>query len=210
MVDFKETVLKASQGDSKSIDTLLQQNLTDLSLFVQAKMGPKLMARESTSDLVQSVCREVLQDMGDFEFRGIPAFRAWLFQRALNKIVDKARFHGAEKRNPNHEQQLENSVKSSQGTSLAFSGGALMDSQSPSRIAMNREDLQKLESCLHLLPEDYREAILQTKLIGKSYQELAQEWDRSEGAVRNLVYRGLARLTLLMEEDAPPLPPHDS
>ncbi|HHI79537.1 MAG TPA: sigma-70 family RNA polymerase sigma factor [Planctomycetes bacterium] len=208
MDHMRKTVLDASRGDPKSIDTLLQQNLADLHLFVQAKMGPKLLSRESTSDLVQSVCREVLQEMKDFEFRGLPAFRAWLFRKALHKIVDKARYHGAEKRDPNKEQSLvpQENGDASRMESLSSREGGLMDSLSPSRIAMEREHLEKLEACLHALPEDYREAILQTKLIGRSYKELAQEWNRSEGAVRNLVYRGLARLALLLEEEGlPPL-----
>ena len=54
-------------------------------------LDPLLRARESCSDMVQSVCRECLQDLGAFEFRNEPAFRKWLLQKAQSKFVDKRR-----------------------------------------------------------------------------------------------------------------------
>ena len=69
------------------------------------------------------------------------------------------------------------------------------------RIAMGSESMQKLEEAMDQLPEDYREAITLHRLVGLSQSEIAEAMDRSEGAVRNLIYRGLARLTVMMGID---------
>ncbi|MBZ0152963.1 MAG: sigma-70 region 4 domain-containing protein, partial [Planctomycetes bacterium] len=47
--------------------------------------------------------------------------------------------------------------------------------------------------------DDYREAVTLHKLCGLSHQEIAERMQRSEGAVRNLVYRGISRLALLVD-----------
>jgi len=69
----------------------------------------------------------------------------------------------------------------------------------PSRDAEARETMRRVEAAFDLLPEDYREAITLHKLCGLSHAEIAERMQRSEGAVRNLVYRGISRLALLVD-----------
>ena len=66
---------------------------------------------------------------------------------------------------------------------------------------MGRERWQALEAAFDALPDDYREAITLSRVVGLGYPEIADAMDRSEGAVRNLVYRGLSRLSTLLEDD---------
>ena len=47
----------------------------------------------------------------------------------------------------------------------------------------------------------YREAVTLHRLCGLSHAEIAERMNRSEGAVRNLVYRGISRLALLVDAD---------
>jgi RNA polymerase sigma factor (sigma-70 family) len=61
--------------------------------------------------------------------------------------------------------------------------------------------MQRVEAAFDELPEDYREAITLHKLCGLSHAEIAERLGRSEGAVRNLVYRGISRLALLVDSD---------
>tara|TARA_R110002094_G_scaffold68516_3_gene77843 strand:+ start:867 stop:1043 length:177 start_codon:yes stop_codon:yes gene_type:complete len=57
----------------------------------------------------------------------------------------------------------------------------------------------QFESSYDRLPADYREAINLRKVSGLEYDEIATAMNRSVGAVRNLVHRGLARLTTMIE-----------
>ena len=56
-----------------------------------------------------------------------------------------------------------------------------------------------VEAALDRLPVEYREAVVRRRIAGLSYAEIAEELGRSEGAVRNLVCRGLARLSGFLE-----------
>lgn len=69
----------------------------------------------------------------------------------------------------------------------------------PSRAAMGAEQLAAFEQVFDRLPEDYREVITLSKLVGLSHAEIAVEMKRSEGAVRVLLHRALARLGVLLE-----------
>ena len=58
------------------------------------------------------------------------------------------------------------------------------------------------------LPPEWQEAISLHKLCGMSVPEIAVRMARSEGAVRNLLWRGLSRLALRIGDlrREPPMP----
>lgn len=49
-------------------DSLFQRNLPRLVAFIRARAGKAIALRESAADLAQSVCREVLADLKEFEY----------------------------------------------------------------------------------------------------------------------------------------------
>ena len=81
----------APDHDPPPIERLLAENLTGLRAFLRVRTGAAIRARLEHSDLVQSVCREVLEGADHFEFRGDAAFRNWLYTAALRKIVEQHR-----------------------------------------------------------------------------------------------------------------------
>ena len=180
----------AQRQDRGAIEQLLVRHLPGLEAFVRLRMGPGLRSVSSAPDLVQSVCREVLEDLSGFEFRGEAPFRHWLYVRAENKLREKHRFHHAGKRSKEHEVSLPDA-----STFLP----AYRTLCTPSKDLEVRETMQRVEAAFDQLPEDYREAITLHKLCGLSHAEIAERMNRSEGAVRNLVYRGISRLALLVE-----------
>ena len=183
-------VAAARRQDRSAVEQLLVRHLPGLEAFVRLRMGPVLRGLLTAPDLVQSVCREALEDLGDFEFRGEAPFRHWLFVRAENKLREKHRFHRAEKRDERKAQALPEVT-----TALAV----YQTLCTPSRGLAARESLARVEAAFDQLPADYREAITLHKLCGLSHAEIAERMDRSEGAVRNLVYRGISRLALLVD-----------
>ena len=48
------------------------------------------------------------------------------------------------------------------------------------------------------LPEDYREVITLSRVVGLSHGQIASQLGKSEGAVRVLLHRALARLSGLL------------
>jgi hypothetical protein len=67
-------IAASCSGDAEALARLLTGFLPELRAFVRLRLGPELRARETSSDLVQSVCREVLADLDQFEYRGSPSF----------------------------------------------------------------------------------------------------------------------------------------
>src|SRR5690606_10990331 len=88
----------ATHGDRHALDQLLQRYLPQLHAFVHARLGRELRARESSLDVVQSVCRELLSARSSFAFPGEDRFRGWLFTSALNKVRERHRRLHADKR----------------------------------------------------------------------------------------------------------------
>jgi RNA polymerase sigma-70 factor, ECF subfamily len=185
-----ELVAAAQKQDPGAVQQLLVRNLPGLEAFVRLRMGAQLRSLMTAPDLVQSVCREVLEDLGDFEFRGEAPFRHWLYVRAENKLREKGRYHRAGKRD---QQKL---VDLPDATTAITAYRTLC---TPSKGLQVREAMHRVEAAFDQLPEDYREAVTLHKLCGLSHAEIAQRMNRSEGAVRNLVYRGISRLALLVD-----------
>ncbi|MBL8725382.1 MAG: sigma-70 family RNA polymerase sigma factor [Planctomycetes bacterium] len=185
-----ELVAAAQRQERPAIEQLLVRHLPGLEAFVRLRMGPGLRAVATPPDLVQSVCREVLEDLTGFEFRGEAPFRHWLYVRAENKLREKHRYHHAQKRDRGQEVALPDA-----STFLP----AYRTLCSPSHELEVRETMRRVEAAFDQLPDDYREAVTLHKLCGLSHQEIAERMGRSEGAVRNLVYRGISRLALLVD-----------
>lgn len=183
-------VAAAQQQERPAIEQLLVRHLPGLEAFVRLRMGAAMRGMLTAPDLVQSVCREVLEDLTDFEFRGEAPFRHWLYVRAENKLREKHRFHHADKRSVQKEVSLPDA-----STFLP----AYRQMCTPSQDLQVKETMQRVEAAFDLLPDDYREAITLHKLCGLSHAEIAERMNRSEGAVRNLVYRGISRLALLVD-----------
>ncbi len=164
-------------------------HLPGLEGYLRLRMGPVLRAKESASDLVQSLCREVLGDLSHFEYRGEAAFRHWLYAQAAHKLIDRHRLLTAEKRDPRREVPLD----SGRSSAVLSCYGTLC---TPSRALSAKEAVASIEGAFDALPDDYKEAITLHRMVGLSHAEIAVHMGRSEGAVRNLVYRGLALLAM--------------
>jgi len=181
-MDAEEAQLyeRATQGDAASLDELLARYLPQLHAYVHARVGPSLRGRESSMDVVQSVCRELLAGRDQFDFRGEERFRAWLFTSALNKVREKLRFHGSARRDPDRE-----------GADSVLAQSLL----TPSQGAVAAETARALEQALASLSEDHREAITLARVVGLPHRVIAEVTGRSEAASRQLLGRALLRLT---------------
>lgn len=179
---------------SSPVEDLLVRHLPGLRAFVRLRAGPAVRAREAQSDLVQSTCREVLERIGDFRQGGESGFRHWLYTTALRKILDKHDFHTAQKRDVARENAGAD-VEDRPGADLL---AVYHRFASPSRNAIAAEELERVEAAFGELPEDYREVVLLSRVVGLSRSEVAQAMGRSEASVRNLLFRALAQLSRLL------------
>ena len=197
----RSSVHAAIGGDPAALGELFGRNLPKLVAFLRVHAGNRLLARESASDLAQSVCREVLADAHRLDYRGEEAFRKMLFLQATRKILDRDRYVHGQCRSPAREVRAGGA--DSEGADLLDCYATL---GTPSRHAGAREELERFENALAQLPEEQRQVVGMHRLLQLSYEEIASQLQKTESAVRGLVARGLARLSTLLREPGPPAP----
>jgi RNA polymerase sigma-70 factor (ECF subfamily) len=184
---------QAAQGDEQAMAQLLAKLLPSVRAFVRAHMGPQLRARESMSDVVQSVCRELLTHQDRFQHPDANGFQAWLFTTARRKIANRARDLGREKRDVRRE------VGAIDESGLSALGAAYAKMSSPSGHALRKEEVERLEAAIDSLPEEQREVITLAHLVGLSRAEIGAQMGKTEEAVRSLLHRAKARLSVLLD-----------
>lgn len=182
---------RAAAGDAAAVDALIAEHVPMLQAYVRLRMGKRLTARESSADVVQSVCRELLSPERRFAWNGAPAFRAWLFTAALRKIADRAAALKAARRDVARE---EPAVVVEQGEAFDRLAACYATVVSPSQVAIGHETLERVDAAFAALPDDYREVVTLSRLVGLDRAGVAQAMGRSEASVRNLLSRALARL----------------
>ena len=171
-----------------SVEELLARHLPALRAYVRLKAGPLVRSREGASDVVQSPCRELLQHAERFQHRGELQFRRWLYTTALRKILDKHDFHTAARRD----------ARRDAGAADVQLLAAYANVCTPSEVVGAREQLDRIEAAFAELNEDQREVVLLSRILGLSRAEVAEQMDRSEASIRNLLFRALARLARLL------------
>lgn len=191
--DTESLVSEASQGSLPAVEELLARNLPALRAFLRLRAGPAVRAHEQSGDLVQSVCREVLENLSGFRYGGEAGFRNWLFTAALRKLDDRGRHWQAGKRDAARDVRCDEEL---------LEGYRQMTS--PSEHAIAREQAGRLEAAFDALDEDDRELITLARLVGLSHAEIAAQRGCSEGAARVALHRALARLARRLDPEAGP------
>ena len=192
--DTLELAQRAAQGDAQAVERLLERHLPELRAFVRLRAGAALRERESTSDLVQSTCREVLGRIERFQFPDGDAFRRWLFTTAQRKIADRADHYAAQKRDARREQTLARASGADDERLLA----CYQRFSSPSHRATLQDEIERIERAFDQLSEEQREVVALAHVAGLSRREIALQLGKSEHAVRNVLHRSLARLAELV------------
>lgn len=173
-----------------ALESLLERHLGDLESYVRKNMGAGLAQRESCADLVQSICREVLQNQERFRFQGEPAFRKWLLQAALHKLIDRRRFYRARNRD-----QVAREADHSEAWRIEEIAMLAKTLGSPSGEAMLREDIGRLSSALNRLAEADRGIIRMIHIDGLTHADVAERIGCTEPQSRGRLFLALARLS---------------
>ena len=146
---------------------------------------------EVTKDIVSEVFLKALQNIGHFEWRGIP-FSAWLYRIAEHEISN------GYKRNK-HIIFLKQDAENSE---------ILSDISIEDEIACAEAEIQKqeefllLHKCIVKLPHIYQLVIVLKYFEKKLISEICAILGKREGTVKSLLNRGIKKLKKLMDENA--------
>jgi RNA polymerase sigma-70 factor, ECF subfamily len=177
--DFPEVLSGALEGDERAFARLFTDAHPPLLRYLRG------MAPELAEDAAADTWLEVARGLDGFTGPE-PAFRAWLFAIARRKVIDRIRY---ETRRP------------------SASWEDLDPITPPVRDVadevVEEDETRAALALVRTLPSDQAEAVLLRVVGGLDYAEVARVMDRSTGAVRVLVHRGLKRLQASVTETAP-------
>lgn len=171
-------LVEAAQRDPAHFADLYEFNFER----VYAYVSRRLMDRGAAEDLTAEVFHQALANLGRFEWRGTP-FVAWLLRIAANAIVDYWRRASREQ--------------------------ALSETEEPESFPVSAENIEQVERrallfrLVRTLPPDQRRVIEMRFADDKPIREIAQELQRSEGAIKQLQFRAIQSLRAQMQAPAP-------
>jgi RNA polymerase sigma-70 factor (ECF subfamily) len=78
--------------------------------------------------------------------------------------------------------------------------GPLAAMHSTETLVENRDELERILSCVHELPDDRREALIMRFALGMDNREIARALDRTDGATKVLLHRAVRQLEELVKK----------
>jgi len=158
-------LVEAAQKDPARFGDLYERYFGPVYAFAARRSASREMAEDVTADTFH----RALANLQQFEWRGVP-FGAWLLRIAANALVDRSRNAGKE---------------------LLF--------ENPPEVASEAEfqsfdQKAQLYEFVEELPADQRQVVVMRFAEEKSIREIATQMGRSEGAVKQLQFRGLQNL----------------
>ncbi len=161
-------LIEAAQKDPTRFADLYENHFERVYAFIVRRVG----AREVAEDLTSDVFHKALANLKQFQWRGTP-FAAWLFRIAANAIMDRGKRASRE----------------------------VTDIDDPDQISAEPpieevEHQAQLFRMVNDLPIEQRRVVMMRFAEEKSISEIAREIGRSEGAVKQLQFRGLQNLRM--------------
>ena len=159
-------LIEAAQQDPSRFAALYEIHFERVYAYVSRRVGN----REAAEDVTSEVFHHALANLPRFEWRGAP-FGAWLMRIAANAIADRWRRGSRE-----------------QSDALAIEPAS--SEPSPEEIEIRAQLFRLVQE----LPIEQRKVVQMRFAEEKSIREIAQALGRTEGAVKQLQFRGIQTL----------------
>jgi RNA polymerase sigma-70 factor (ECF subfamily) len=163
--DTDERVLiEAAQRDPGRFADLYEMHFERIYAYVVRRVDN----RDEAEDLTAEVFKQALANLGRYEWRGVP-FAAWLYRIAANAITDERQRRQRERGTPAAEEP---------------SGPDLEEVEHRARLFR----------LVRSLPPEQRQVIVWRFAEQRPIRDIAAALGKSEGAIKQLQFRGLQNL----------------
>ncbi len=198
-LDEEAVVKQVRSGDGQALADFIVAKRPQLLAFIDRRLGAALRRKIEPDDLFQETSAEAIRSIGEVDLADRDPFN-WLCQVAERRIIDAhRRFFGSQKRDAGREVSL-NAGGSTSDTSRPGLINLLVASMTSASQAFSRDQRQmKLLAALEKLPEDHREALRLRYLENLPSKDIAEKLGKSDGAVRVMLTRSLAKLQQILE-----------
>jgi RNA polymerase sigma-70 factor (ECF subfamily) len=175
-----ELVDKATKGDGRALDALVERYSPRVNRLASQLMGDLEEAKDAAQESLVKVCTRLKQ------FRGEAQFATWLHRLVVNTCRDRMAFQRVRRAEP-----------------LELDEQALAAADDPSNAAMLGDLRRDLADALSRLSNDQRIAVVLRDSFGLSYKEISRVARMPVGTAKCYVHRARARLRTLLEEYTP-------
>jgi RNA polymerase sigma-70 factor, ECF subfamily len=175
-----ELVDKATNGDRRALDALVERYSPRVNRLASQLMGDLEEARDAAQESLVKVCTRLKQ------FRGEAQFATWLHRLVVNTCRDRMAFQRVRRAEP-----------------LELDEHAVADDADPSNAAVLSDLRHDLADALSRLSADQRIAVVLRDSFGLSYKEISRVARMPVGTAKCYVHRARARLRTLLEEYTP-------
>jgi RNA polymerase sigma-70 factor (ECF subfamily) len=162
-------LIEAAQKDPMMFAELYENNFERVYAFV----ARRVRNRAEAEDLTAEVFHKALANLPRYKWKGLP-FVSWLLRIAANIIADRAKLSARES----------NISEVPDSPEAAEQQPALEDDENRARL------FRQVQS----LPADQQRVIVMRFAEEKTIREIAEQLGRSEGAIKQLQFRGLQNL----------------
>jgi len=175
-----ELVDKATNGDGRALDALVERYAPRVNRLASQLMGDLEEARDAAQESLVKLCTRLKQ------FRGEAQFATWLHRLVVNTCRDRMAFQRVRRAEP-----------------LDLDEHTLDEQDDLSNLAVLTDLRHDLAEALSRLSSDQRIAVVLRDSFGLSYKEISRVARMPVGTAKCYVHRARARLRTLLEEYTP-------
>jgi len=193
------------RGDANALSTLFARYQERVLRIVRLRLNPGLRdrLRLQSMDILQETFLHAIRKLRDFEPTTEASFLHWLSRIVENVIRDQLDYSKAGKRDSAAERSLDQSIALPSGR--VHLRDVIPDEGTSPTQAVTRKGMRSIVDELLLeLDEFERELIIQRKLEGLTFGEMANDLGKSEDAVRKHFNRSFQKLVALAEKKKVP------
>lgn len=171
-----ELILRAQAGDAEAFGEVYNELLDPVYRYIYFKVGPQI-----AEDLTEEVFFKAWKSLQSYKKKKDLPFSSWVFRIAHNIVVDYYRNH----------QQIEELPIDVSETRKSMQPNILIDDYFRSK---------KLYQGLKKLSNTVSQAIILRFINDLNYKEIAKVMNKTEGAIRVLIHRGLNQLKEILSK----------
>ena len=190
------------EGDANALSTLFARYQERVLRIVRLRLSAPLLdrLRLQSMDILQETFLHAIRKLKDFEPTTEASFLHWLSRIVENVIRDQIDYSRAGKRDSAAERSLDQSIALQSGH-VHLRDLIPDEGTSPTQAVVRKGIRSIVDNLLLELEEPERELIIQRKLEGLTFGEMAAELGKSEDAVRKLFNRSFQKLIALAEKN---------
>lgn len=189
-------------GESAALGPWLVARRGPLLAFIERRLGAGLRRKVEPEDLLQEVNADAIRSFPEVKLGDREPF-GWLCQIAERRIIDAHRkFFGSQKRDAGREMSIDAGGGGDSSDRVGIVN-LLVASMTTASQAFSRDQREiRLLTALEKLPEEQRMALKMRYLEQLPSKTIAEKLGKSDGSVRVMLTRSLAKLQELLAEGA--------